>query len=40
MVEESSAAIQQLVQEATTLDHLMAQFKTGSKTGSGTRRAA
>ena len=40
MVEESSAAIQQLVQEATTLDHLMAQFKTGSKMGSGTRRAA
>ncbi|ODT23128.1 MAG: hypothetical protein ABS35_13200 [Kaistia sp. SCN 65-12] len=27
MVEESSAAIQQLVQEATTLDQLMAQFK-------------
>ncbi|WP_377275517.1 methyl-accepting chemotaxis protein [Rhizobium sp. R86522] len=40
MVEELSAAIQQLVQEATTLDHLMAQFKTGSKTGSGARRAA
>ena len=40
MVEESSAAIQQLVQEAATLDHLMAQFKVGSATGHATRRAA
>lgn len=40
MVEESSAAIQQLVQEATTLDQLMAQFQVGSKTGYPTRRAA
>ncbi|MFN7127151.1 MAG: hypothetical protein ACK4M8_14770, partial [Allorhizobium sp.] len=40
MVEESSAAIEQLVQEATTLDQLMAQFQVGSKTGYATRRAA
>ncbi len=40
MVEESSAAIQQLVQEATTLDRLMAQFKVGSAAGYTPRRAA
>jgi len=40
MVEESSAAIQQLVQEAASLDGLMAQFKVGSKTGYATRRVA
>jgi methyl-accepting chemotaxis protein len=40
MVEESSAAIQQLVQEAATLDRLMTQFALGSGAGHGTRRAA
>jgi methyl-accepting chemotaxis protein len=40
MVEESSAAIQQLAQEATTLDQLMAQFKLGAKASFGGRRAA
>ncbi|MGE8106756.1 methyl-accepting chemotaxis protein [Allorhizobium sp. NPDC080224] len=40
MVEESSAAIQQLVQEATTLDHLMLQFKVESRTSHSHRRAA
>ena len=40
MVEESSAAIQQFVQEATTLDQLMAQFQVGSRTGHTSRRAA
>jgi len=40
MVEESSAAIQQLAQEATTLDQLMAQFKIGAKTTYATRRVA
>lgn len=40
MVEESSAAIQQLAQEATTLDQLMAQFKVGARTPHATRRVA
>ncbi len=40
MVEESSAAIQQLVQEASTLDHLMSQFQIGSRPSHSHRRAA
>lgn len=40
MVEESSAAIQKLVHEATTLDRLMAQFKVGTGSGHIGRRAA
>jgi methyl-accepting chemotaxis protein len=40
MVEESSAAIQQLVHEAMTLDQLMAQFRVGAPARATGRRAA
>lgn len=40
MVEQSSAAIQQFVQEATILDQLMAQFKIGADRFLRTSRAA